>query len=358
MAEGLSEPQLMNAMDKPNGPRMLLVFGPDETAAHAIAMNMAKKLSHMERVDLDGDMLKSEPALLADEASSQSLFGDKRYIRLSLKRDEAMSAIEDLMDVEIAENIVIATAGNLTKASKLRKLAQSSPHIAYHICYQANERDLVPLLVDDARAKGLKLDRSLASQIAKSCNNNRVLALIEVEKLSLYYDAPISDEMSNGAPSGNLIEAQKEDFEKLSADAAADNQGDLINAILSGNIKQSGDQLCEAREAGLNAISVVRALQRRITMLAAMRPQVDGGRSAAEVVKRNPAIFWKEESVVAIQLTTWTSQRLAALISHLLKMEGEIMAAKAEFSPILLEQELMRIARAAASTRRKNNAYS
>jgi DNA polymerase III delta subunit len=184
------------------------------------------------------------------------------------------------------------------------------------------------------------------------------LALIEVEKLSLYYDAPINDEMSYGAPSGNLIEAQKEDFEKLSADAAADNQGDLINAILSGNIKQSGNQLCEAREAGLNAISVVRALQRRITMLAAMRPQVDGGRSAAEVVKRNPAIFWKEESVVAIQLTTWTSQRLAALISHLLKMEGEIMAAKAEFSPILLEQELMRIARAAASTRRKNNAYS
>ncbi len=359
----------MNAMDKPNGPRMLLVFGPDETAAHAIAMNMAKKLSSMERVDLDGDMLKSEPALLADEASSQSLFGDKRYIRLSLKRDEAMPAIENLMHVETAENIVIATAGNLTKASKLRKLAQSSPHIAYHICYQTNARDLVPLLVDDARAKGLKLDRSLASQIAKSCNNNRVLALIEIEKLSLYYDAPrwgaspmnVSPEAvskSNGRSNGDLIEALKEDFEKLSADAAADNQGDLINAILSGNIKQSGEQLSEARATGLNTISIVRALQRRITMLAAMRPQIDGGRSAAEVAKRNPAVFWKEESIVALQLTTWTSQRLAALITHLLKMEGEIMVAKAEFSSILLEQELMRIARAAAALRRKNNAYS
>lgn len=349
MAEGLSELQLMNALGKANGPRMLLIFGPDETGAHAIALNLSKKLSDMERVDIDSDKLRENPALLADEASSQSLFGDKRYIRLSLKRDEAIGSVENFIAADTVENIVIATAGNLTKASKLRKLAQSSPHIAYHICFPAKESDLISLLLAEAKAKGLRLDRGLAAQIAKNCNNNRVLAMIEVEKLALYYDA---------LPGGDLIEALADDFEKLSADAAADNQGDLINAILSGNIKQAGDEILQARHMGLNAISIIRALQRRITLLASMRPQFDNGARASDLAKKNYAVFWKEESAVAIQLTTWTSPRLAALISHLLNMEGDIMAAKAEFSSTLLEQELMRICRAAASARRKNNAYS
>ncbi len=344
----LTEAQIIGAIGNPAGYRMFLICGPEETAAHTIASNLCKKMGDMERIDIDSDMLKSEPALLADEACSQSLFGDKRYIRLSLKRDEALGAIENLLECDNAENIVIATAGNLTKASKLRKLAEKSAQIAFHICYAPDAKDLVPILIDNARSKGLQLDRALSALIAQNCNYNRSLAFSEIEKLALYYDAD----------SERPVEAKIEDFVKLSADAAADNQGALINALLCGNIKQSGEQLSEAREMGLNAISVVRAMQRRITMLAAMRPQVDGGRSAAEVVKRNPAIFWKEESLVAIQLTIWTSQRLAALITHLLNMEGEIMAVKVEFSTIFLEQELMRIARAAASVRRKHNIYS
>lgn len=348
MAKGQTEAQLMDAISRPSSVRMFLIFGPDETAAHAIAINLSKKLSDMERVDIDSDALKNDPALLADEASSQSLFGDKRYIRLTMKRDEAIGAVENFMEADTIENVVIATAGNLTKASKLRKLAEKSGQIAFHICYQAGEKELVPILISNAKEKGLRLDRALASQIAKGCNYNRVLSLIEIEKLSLFYDAD---------PARELIEPLTADFEKLSADAAADNQGDLVNALLTGNIKKSGDEILQAREIGLNAVSIIRALQRRITMLAAMRTQVDNGASPSDVASRNPAVFWKEKELMAVQLSTWTSQRLSALVTHLLNMESNVMAAKADFSDILLEQELMRICRAAAKARR-SNAYS
>lgn len=345
-AKGQSEAQLMAAIAREPMPRLFLIFGPDETAAHAIASNLSKqlmqKIPDIERVDMNSEALKDDPAKLADEASSQSLFGDKRFIRLELKRDEAIGAVENFMDRETTQNVVIATAGNLTKASKLRKLAEKSPQVAFHICYQPGERELVPILMSGAKDKGLRLDRDLASQIAKACNYNRVLALTEIEKLSLYYDA---------SPD-NMVDAKSADFEKLSADAAADNLGDLVNALLSGNIKKSGEEILQARAIGLNAVSIIRALQRRITMLAGMRAQVDNGASPSDVASRNPAVFWKEKEIFAVQLSTWTSVRLAALITHLLAMETSVMAAKADFSAILLEQELMRICRAAAKARR------
>lgn len=344
-AKGQSEAQLMAAIGREPMPRMFLIFGPDETAVHAIATNLSKQLlkkfAAIERVDINSEALRENPAKLADEASSQSLFGDKRFIRLELKRDEAIGAVENFMSRDRVENIVIATAANLTKASKLRKLAEQSSDIAFHICYQAGERELVPLLISGAKEKGLRLDRDLASQIAKACNYNRVLALTEIEKLSLYYDASAD----------NIIMAQSADFERLSADAAADNLGDLVNALLSGNIKKSGEEILQAREIALNAVSIIRAVQRRITMLAAMRGQVDKGASPSDVVSRNPAVFFKEKQIVAVQLGIWSSVRLAALITHLLEMESSVMAAKADFSDILLEQELMRICRAAARVR-------
>lgn len=345
MAKAVSEAQMMSAIGRPPWPRMFLIFGPDESAADAIAANLCKKLSDnidgIARVDISSDTIKDKPTILLDEASSQSLFGDKTFIRLSLKRDEAIGAVENLMASETAENVVIATAGNLTKASKLRKLAEKSSQIICHICYPLEEKDILPLLISNAKEKGLRLDRDLASQIAKTCNYNRVLALTEIEKLSLYYDATAE----------NIMEAKPVDFERLSADAAADNLGDLVNAILSGNIKKSGEEILQAREMGLNAISIIRALQRRITLLASMRPQLDNGARASDLTKKNFAIFWKDEAVVATQLMLWSAPRLAALIGHLLNMEQDIMAAKADFSGIMLEQELMRICRAAAKMR-------
>jgi len=348
-ARALSEAQLTAALAQPYVYRMLLIFGPDESAAQAIAANLAKKMGDIERVDMDGDGLKSDPALLADEASSQSLFGDKRFIRLQLKRDEAMSAIENFLDADICENLVIATAGNLTKTNKLRKLAEKSPMIATHICYQPGEKELVPLLVDNAKNLGLRLDRSLASQIAKNCNYNRTLALIEVEKLSLYYDSTPSGETHSHA---NLIDALPADFAKLSADTSADNQGELVNALLSGNIQKGGEEVAQSREIGWNPISVLRALQRRIILLAGMRTKVDQGGRAQDIVSKNYAVFWKDRDVMTIQLMTWSSQRLAALNAHLLDLEMQVMAAKADFTNILLEQELMKICRAAAKARR------
>ena len=122
--------------------RFFLIFGQDESAIADIAGQMASQLGPTaERIDLDSDRIKNDPALLADEASALSLFGDKRYVRVNFRREEGLAAVENLLALASDGNPVIATAGNLTKASKLRKLAEGSPRAMAHICYMPEEGD-------------------------------------------------------------------------------------------------------------------------------------------------------------------------------------------------------------------------
>src|SRR3546814_20909617 len=76
-----------------------------------------------ERIDLDGAALKIDPARLADEAASISLFGGARWIRVTLAGDEALPAIEGLLQAAPAGHPVIAIGGTLKTSSKILKLA-------------------------------------------------------------------------------------------------------------------------------------------------------------------------------------------------------------------------------------------
>ena len=121
--------------------RLFFIFGQDESAIADIASQMAAQLGGAERIDMDSDRIRNDPALLADEASALSLFGDKRYVRVNFRREEALAAVENLLDLDSSVNPVIATAGNLTKTSKLRKLVESHLRALSHICYLPEETD-------------------------------------------------------------------------------------------------------------------------------------------------------------------------------------------------------------------------
>ena len=59
-----------------------------------------------ERIDLDGQTLRDDPARLADEAASFSMFGDKRCIRITGMGEESLPALNALLEAEAAGNPV------------------------------------------------------------------------------------------------------------------------------------------------------------------------------------------------------------------------------------------------------------
>lgn len=318
--------------------RLFLLFGQDESAIADIAAQMAAQLGGAERIDLDSDQIRNDPALLADEASALSLFGDKRYVRLNFRREEGLAAVENLLDLENGANPVIATAGNLTKASKLRKLAESHKRALAHICYMPEEGTAAASVMAYAATLGLKLDRSLGVRIARYTGQDRKLAQAELEKLALYYDA---------APERPAI-VEVAAFEALSAETGEENVGGLVNQVMGGDLRGTGRELASARDMGVDAIRIIRALQRRVALLSSLRAKVDAGSNPGAVVKAARSIFFKEADDFVKQLSRWPSARLAGLNGHLLEVEAKLMSVKEGLGTIILEEELIRIARAAA----------
>jgi len=318
--------------------RLFFIFGQDESAITDIAAQMSAQLTGSERIDIESDRIRNDPALLVDEASAFSLFGDKRHLRLHFRREEGLAAVENLLALEGDANPVIATAGNLPKTSKLRKLAESHPRALAHICYLPEESDAAAAVMAHAAAMGLKIDRSLAARIARYTGQDRKLAQAEIEKLALYYDA------SPQRPATVEVAV----FEALSAETGEENINGLVHQIMGGDLRGTGRELIAAREMGVDAIRVIRALQRRVNMLASMRAKVDNGATPGAVVKAARGIFWKDADSFAQQLSRWPSARLAGLMRHLLDLENKLMHVRDGLAVTILEEELVRIARAAA----------
>ena len=319
--------------------RLFLIFGQDESVIADISDQMAAQLgAGVERIDLDSDRIRNDPTLLAYEASALSLFGDKRYIRLNFRREEGLAAVENLLALTGGGNPVIATAGNLSKASTLRKLAESSPRAMAHICYATEEGDAAAAIMAAAATRGLKLDRALASRIARYTGQDRKLGVSEVEKLALYYDS------SPERPAAVEVAI----FEALSAETGEENVSGLVNHVMGGDLRKLGIEIMAARDIGVDAIRIVRALQRRVTMLASLRAKVDNGANSGALVKATRSIFWKEADDFVRQLARWPAVRLAGLNGHLIEVEARLMSVKQGLGDVILEEELLRIARAAA----------
>jgi DNA polymerase III subunit delta len=342
MSGKLREADFIAALQSRPDVRLFLIFGQDESAISAMASAMAANMgAAAEAVDIDSDRLRNDPALLADEAASRSLFGDTRYIRLNFRREEGLDAIENLLSADQAGNPVIATAGNLTKGSKLRRLAEGSPLVLTYICYPPTEAEATDHVLRLAQSAGLKLDRALAAQIARYTGQDRRLAASEVEKLALYHDASPERPV--------LVEAAA--FTALAAETSEEDINSLINRVMGGEVRALGRQLTEARAMGIDSIRIVRSLQRRASLLAGLRAKVDAGAAPGALIRATKSIFWKEQAEHENQLKRWTAARLAGLMGHLLDLEQKIMALGADLGTVLLEEELARIARAAARTR-------
>lgn len=339
MSGKLSERDFIGAIESRNDIRLFFVFGQDESAAASIASALIARLgSESEAIEIDSAKLRSDPALLSDEAASQSLFGGARHIRLHFAREEGVEAIANLLSAEQAGNPVIATAGDLKKNSKLRTLIEGSPRALSYICYPPSEGEAVDQAVAAAGALGLRIDRTLAAQIVRYTGQDRRLVAMEMEKLSLYFDS---------APD-RVVTVEPQALSALAAETAEEDITALVNQVLTGDAKALGRTIIEARAIGIEAIRVIRALQRRIALLTGMRAKVEEGANAGAVVRANRSIFWKEQDAFTRQVQRWSAPRLAGLNAHLLEVEAKLMAAGGDMTETVLEEELVRIARAAA----------
>jgi DNA polymerase-3 subunit delta len=328
------------AVDQPNPDvRCYLFHGPDEAQSRALGARLLEALSATKFIVTAG-AIKSDAAALTDEAGAMSLFGGKRAIWIEPATKDIEEGVAALLNGPAPESPVVAIAGALPKSSPLLKLAEASPLAVAFAAYMPEGANAERMVIDLGRRFGLKVSPPLAVRIADSCGNDQAIASQELQKLALYVDA------SPESPK----ELDAEALDAVGAELGEGNIPRLADLALLGEMVELADELARAPHAA-EGIPVVRALQRRLLMLAPARARIERGeRPDAVMAAMGRSLFWKDKPIVEKLLRTWDAKGLATVSERAGRLERSLM-----FSPApeqeALGEELLSIARAARSRR-------
>lgn len=317
--------------------RLLLLHGPDEPASRDIAGQVAagQGASGAALTELPGAALKDDPQALVAAATSLSMFGDRELLRVDGLDDDGLEAVQALL-AGPQGHPVLAVAGNLRKGSKLLALAEKEPAIAACINYEASLRDAPRLLAEMAAPLGLRLDREVAESLFETAAGDRMVMRAELEKFALYKNA-LPD-----AP-------QRLTLEDLAALGVSLGEAELfapIGAITVGDVEAVVNQF--GRMPDGVSIPLLRALERRFTMLAQLRAEVDGGKTPGAVVDAaGRAIFFREKPIYINALILWDQNALANALAEVLAAERAVKSAGG-LADLGVQERLLALTRRAA----------
>jgi len=319
--------------------------GPDEAGASAAANAIVETLPEAgERVDISGADLRRDPAMLGDEARSESLFGDKRHILVRASGDEAHDALKALIETgeagagEAAPVLIVATSA--TDKSRTAKLLEKRADALVAMFYPPDLASVSTAVRAMADAAGLRLGGDLAERIARGAGLDVRLAQSEVTKLALYCDADLQSPKT----------ASLEDYGEIGASTEEDGFQPLVNAVMGGELAKLDREIRRMRELGLNPVGLLLALERRAAQLAQISAKL-GPRGSLDTLgkgeKAQLGIFWREERDIRQQLGRWGRRKLDRLIPRLIELHRTLLA-NSQAAELLLAQDLAQIARFAA----------
>src|SRR5258708_1464543 len=256
------EPRQVEAFLKKPDPKIrgVAVYGNDDgliaERAVALARTVCDDLKDPFRVvDIAGDVLKNDPARLADEFGAMSLMGGRRVIRVRPAGEETADALENLAAASAGDALIVIEGGNLTPRSALRALAETEDCLAALPCYMDTEAALEGLVERAARARGLPVDADALDWIVERLGGDRGQSRSEVDKLLLYKEG-------DGSKTVAL-----DDAIAVLGDTAAIGIDDVIAATFDGELVALDRALDRVFSEGGNPVQLVRALQRHADQL-------------------------------------------------------------------------------------------
>ena len=310
-----NRPQLDKALQAPAATRFFLFHGQDEAGSRALAKAVGAALgAEAERIDLSAAELKADPARLADEAASISMFGGARWILVEPADDGCVAAVEALLEVPAAGNPVALVAGALKPASALLKLALAAPAAIAFASYLPDAREADRLAQEMARGMGLVMNRDVAHRVAEASGGNRAIIAQELAKFALYL----------GATPESPREADHDVIDALGAAADEGDLSKLVEHVVGGDAAGLEAELARLRAEGMEGIVLIRAMLRRMALLARLRAEVEQGNSPAAVMASSgKSLFWREKPSIESQLRRWRSALIGKAMTRLSDAERQ-----------------------------------
>jgi DNA polymerase-3 subunit delta len=267
---------------------VILVYGPDEGLMRERARLLGKSVvadlaDPFNVVDLSHDVILATPARLYDEASSLSLMGGRRLIRIRDAKDALSAVLKDFLKSPPPGDYLIVIEGeNFGTKSTLRALCERSDKAVTIPCYNDDAKSLRPLIIDTLKKNGLTIQDDALAFLLESLTADRALSRAEIDKLILYKgrdQSPIT--MAD-------VKASSGGYDGLSLD-------DLMLASCDGHHLKVQKILPVLLGEGMPVVTILRSVQNHFRRLSLINAHMADGFSFDEVAdkKINPPVFFK-----------------------------------------------------------------
>jgi DNA polymerase III subunit delta len=315
-----------------------LLYGPDcglvrERGRTLTQTIMGATPDPLNRIELQGEQLKADPARLRDELSSLSLMGGTRLVIVQGATDKTASAIADAFEGLSPTAYLIVEAAELATSSPLRQLFEKDARFAALACYHDEGRTLEDTIRTALTAHNLRASRDAMQHLLTHLGNDRGVTLSEIDKIALYM----------GKEKEVTLEVAVA-LADLNSESTAD---DICHQVAVGNGAQAETLLTQLLREGTQPVVIVRALIRHFQRLDIALAHRETGRSVAEAIAQlRPPVFFKYVPAVTRALSRWQARTLASALNLLLRTEKELKSSVAP-PALLLSHALQQTARLA-----------
>lgn len=339
--------QIERFLRKPD-PKMpvVLIYGPDEGLVRERAAGLIKTVlddpgDPFRLSDLSADQIKSDPAMLLDEARALCLMGGRRVVRVRQAGDALRAATKGLLELGAIDALVVLEGGNLGGASSLRKQIEQASNAAALPCYRDEGRDLGALIDRLLAERHLRPDAEARTYLIEHLGGDRAVTRTELDKLALFVDATAA------TPKRLAFD----DVAGIIGDSAAVGLDDLAHATTLGDAKAVDRCLNRLLGEGQAPVRLIRTLLNHVARLHRLALLTERGDSIDRAIgQARPPIHFRRKGDVKAALRRWNGQRLKAAEATLLTTE---IACKTTGRPdaLLCREAIFSICRQAGSLR-------
>ncbi len=319
VARYLSRPDLREGV--------FLAYGPDNGLVRETAQRLCGALSDgpdpAEIAVFDGPELDSDPARLAMEARTGSLFGGRRVLRVRAAGKGLVLALADLV-ADPAGAVIVLEGGNLTPKDPLRALVEAGKFGRALPCYPDSDETVLRLIAESFAKAGIAAAADVAPTLRDQLGNDREITRREIEKLVLF-----------AAESKRLT---RDDVLTLCADNGALVTDEIADAAGTGRAELLDTALTRALALAIDPQQLLGTVSYHFAGLRRWRAEMDGGRSARDVLDAaRPRPHFSRRAALEQQLRLWNDGALAAASSRLYAAIAE-----SRRRPVLAEAVLRR----------------
>lgn len=291
---------------------VVLLYGPDK----GLVSERARRFAEATKLPLDdpfavirmeADEIDADPAKLADEARTISMFGGQRliWIKNAAGQKKLADAVKLLANDPPDETYILVEAGDLKKGVGLRGAVEAASAGMALPCYADDARGVDGVIDDVLSEWKMQITLDARQLLRASLGGDRLATRGELEKLCLY---------ARGKEHIDI-----EDVREAVGDVAGLSADEVVDAVLIGDLSRLETAFDRVVKSGTAPFLLLNAAMRQFQQVQALRHIADTERknAAAVVAAAKPPVFFNRRKLVENAVARWNGDALSRVLERL-----------------------------------------